>query len=109
ASAPPLALSLDRLPSLRGSRSHQAAALRTRRTHPPQPSLLALLLWAGIILGFFTISSRQEYYHLPALPALALLVGGLLAAADRAVAPSPIPFADNAPQRVLRGSLFFLV
>ena len=45
---------------------------------------LALLLWAGIILGFFTISSRQEYYHLPALPALALLVGGLLACADHA-------------------------
>ena len=42
----------------------------------------ALLLWAGLILGFFTLSSRQEYYHLPALPALALLVGGLLASAD---------------------------
>ena len=81
---------------------------RDARTRLNQASL-ALLLWAGIILGFFTISSRQEYYHLPALPALALLVGGLLAAADRAVAPSPIPFADNAPQRVLRGSLFFLV
>ncbi len=43
---------------------------------------IACLLWAGIILGFFTLSSRQEYYHLPALPALALLVGGYLAAAD---------------------------
>ncbi len=43
---------------------------------------LSCLLWAGIILGFFTLSSRQEYYHLPALPALALLVGGFLAAAD---------------------------
>ncbi|HLI77567.1 MAG TPA: glycosyltransferase family 39 protein [Acidobacteriaceae bacterium] len=42
----------------------------------------ALPLWAGLILGFFTLSSRQEYYHLPALPALALLTGGLLAAAD---------------------------
>ena len=50
-------------------RSHEAA--------------LSLLLWAGIILGFFTLSSRQEYYHLPALPALAILVAGLLAAADR--------------------------
>ena len=43
----------------------------------------ALLTWSGLVLGFFTLSSRQEYYHLPALPALALLVGGLLAAADR--------------------------
>src|SRR5580698_3392108 len=50
---------------------------------------LALLLWAGIILGFFTLSARQEYYHLPALPALALLVGALLAAADRNLTPSP--------------------
>ncbi len=50
-------------------RSHEAA--------------IALLLWAGIVLGFFTLSYRQEYYHLPALPALAILVAGLLAAADR--------------------------
>lgn len=42
----------------------------------------SLVLWALLILGFFTLSSRQEYYHLPALPALALLVGGLLARAD---------------------------
>ena len=45
----------------------------------------ALLLWAGLILGFFTLSSRQEYYHLPALPALALMVGSVLATADRAL------------------------
>jgi len=43
---------------------------------------LTLLLWAALILGFFTISARQEYYSLPALPALALMAGGLLAAAD---------------------------
>jgi 4-amino-4-deoxy-L-arabinose transferase-like glycosyltransferase len=67
----------------------------------------ALLLWPAIILGFFTLSSRQEYYHLPALPALALLVGGLLAAAD---AQHPIfrPRVDAARQ-ALRGALWFLV
>ncbi len=43
---------------------------------------LALLLWAGLILLFFTFSARQEYYSLPALPALALMAGGLLARAD---------------------------
>ena len=42
-----------------------------------------LLLWAGLVLGFFTLSARQEYYSLPALPALALMAGGLLALADR--------------------------
>ena len=41
---------------------------------------LALTLWVLIVMGFFTLSSRQEYYSLPALPALALMVGGLLAA-----------------------------
>jgi 4-amino-4-deoxy-L-arabinose transferase-like glycosyltransferase len=67
----------------------------------------ALLLWAGIILGFFTLSSRQEYYHLPALPALALLVGGLLSAAD-AHRPVFRPRVDAARQ-ALRGALWFLV
>jgi 4-amino-4-deoxy-L-arabinose transferase-like glycosyltransferase len=67
----------------------------------------ALLLWPAIILGFFTLSSRQEYYHLPALPALALLVGGLLSAAD-AQRPVFRPRID-AVQQALRGALFFLV
>jgi 4-amino-4-deoxy-L-arabinose transferase-like glycosyltransferase len=44
---------------------------------------LTLLLWAGIVLVFFTFSARQEYYSLPAVPALALMAGGLLARADR--------------------------
>jgi hypothetical protein len=44
---------------------------------------LALLLWAGLVLVFFTFSARQEYYSLPAIPALALMAGGLLARADR--------------------------
>ncbi len=38
-----------------------------------------LLVWAGFVLLFFSISTRQEYYVLPALPALAVLVAGWLA------------------------------
>ena len=35
-----------------------------------------LLIWVLVILGFFTLSSsRIEYYSLPALPALALIMG----------------------------------
>jgi 4-amino-4-deoxy-L-arabinose transferase-like glycosyltransferase len=35
-----------------------------------------LLIWPVVILGFFTLSSsRIEYYSLPALPALALILG----------------------------------
>jgi 4-amino-4-deoxy-L-arabinose transferase-like glycosyltransferase len=76
-----------------------------------QEAALACLLWAGIILGFFTLSSRQEYYHLPALPALALLVGGLLATADSELsATHNKTLAVRAGLRAgLRGSLFFLV
>jgi 4-amino-4-deoxy-L-arabinose transferase-like glycosyltransferase len=43
---------------------------------------LSLLLWALLVLGFFTLSNRQEYYSLPALPALALMIGGILARAE---------------------------
>jgi hypothetical protein len=49
----------------------------------PHEAALTLLLWPALILGFFTLSARQEYYSLPALPALALMAGGLLARADR--------------------------
>jgi len=57
---------------------------------------LSLLLWAGLVLGFFTLSSRQEYYNLPALPALALLAAGLLTRADAAVEASRRYAAVNA-------------
>lgn len=35
-----------------------------------------VLLWAGVVLGFFSLSSlRLEYYSLPAFPAMALILG----------------------------------
>ena len=43
---------------------------------------LTVTIWAGIVLVFFSISSRQEYYSLPALPALALMIGGVLGLAE---------------------------
>lgn len=39
---------------------------------------LLLMIWSGAILLFFSFSTRQEYYSLPALPGLALLIGGWL-------------------------------
>ena len=36
-------------------------------------------IWAALIFGFFSFSSRQEYYILPALPALAILLGSWMA------------------------------
>jgi hypothetical protein len=39
---------------------------------------LLCLCWAGFLLVFFTFSSTQEYYSMPAYPALALLLGSAI-------------------------------
>jgi 4-amino-4-deoxy-L-arabinose transferase-like glycosyltransferase len=44
-----------------------------------QQASLFFLIWALVIVEFFTFSTRQEYYTIPAIPALALLIGGWLA------------------------------
>lgn len=43
---------------------------------------LLCLLWLGFILVFFTFSTTQEYYSMPAYPAFALLLGAALANVD---------------------------
>ncbi|HEY2461298.1 MAG TPA: glycosyltransferase family 39 protein [Candidatus Acidoferrum sp.] len=43
-----------------------------------QVRLLALC-WVGFILVFFTFSTTQEYYSMPCYPALALLLGSVMA------------------------------
>jgi 4-amino-4-deoxy-L-arabinose transferase-like glycosyltransferase len=60
-----------------------------------KPSRAALLLavWAAFVLVFFSFSTRQEYYVLPALPALAVLCGMWLKRE-----------ADSAPDSALRRS-----
>ncbi|HUO14847.1 MAG TPA: glycosyltransferase family 39 protein, partial [Verrucomicrobiae bacterium] len=40
---------------------------------------LLFFLWPMVILVFFSFSTRQEYYTIPALPGVALLAGGWLA------------------------------
>ena len=50
----------------------------TKLNRVPRANLL-FLLWALVIVGFFSFSTRQEYYTIPALPGVALLVGGWLA------------------------------
>jgi 4-amino-4-deoxy-L-arabinose transferase-like glycosyltransferase len=44
-----------------------------------QRTTLVFALWPLLILLFFSFSSRQEYYVLPGLPGVALLIGGWLA------------------------------
>lgn len=48
------------------------------KLQPFQQANLLFLIWAMVIVGFFTFSTRQEYYTIPAIPALALLIGGWL-------------------------------
>jgi 4-amino-4-deoxy-L-arabinose transferase-like glycosyltransferase len=43
-----------------------------------QRAYLLFLVWNVVIVGFFSLSTRQEYYTIPAIPGLALLVGGWL-------------------------------
>lgn len=45
-------------------------------------------IWTGVIMVFFSFSTRQEYYSLPVLPALALLTGGWLQREGESVAGS---------------------
>src|SRR5579859_1749267 len=48
---------------------------------------LLFTLWAAVIMLFFSFSTRQEYYVLPALPALALLTGAWLGRESQAGGP----------------------
>jgi 4-amino-4-deoxy-L-arabinose transferase-like glycosyltransferase len=69
---------------------------------PRRRANLLFALWALVIVGFFSFSSRQEYYTIPALPGLALLVGGWLAKEAGAV-------TDSSERRAGRlSSLIFL-
>jgi len=43
-----------------------------------QKFTLLLIIWVLIIVAFFSLSTRQEYYTLPAIPALAILCGRVL-------------------------------
>lgn len=53
--------------------------LRYLRWHPLSRAFTLLTVWAALPLVFFSFSTRQEYYVLPSLPALALLIAGWLA------------------------------
>ena len=66
---------------------------RSRRDTPDDQSrtLLLCMVWAAVILVFFSFSTRQEYYMLPGLPALALLVGAWLQNEDHATESGRMP------------------
>jgi hypothetical protein len=83
---------------------HIRTLRRKLTTAAEHEAALALLLWAALVLGFFSLSARQEYYSLPALPALALMAGGLLARAEADTGTS-----QAAQRTALRWSSWFLL
>ncbi len=47
-----------------------------RGSAPDRDLLILAFAWAGVVIGFFALSrARLEYYSIPALPALAILIG----------------------------------
>nr|WP_157466487.1 phospholipid carrier-dependent glycosyltransferase [Edaphobacter aggregans] len=64
---------------------------------PEDRTLLLLGIWAALPLLFFSLSTRQEYYVLPALPALILLIAAWLTCeateAESFTVPNPLATA----------------
>ena len=62
--------------------------LRFRGEDRASATRLLTLCWAGLVLCFFTFSTTQEYYSMPAYPAMALLLGSAMTAEDRWLKPA---------------------
>jgi 4-amino-4-deoxy-L-arabinose transferase-like glycosyltransferase len=80
------------------SRWREFRSKMTRR----QSANLLFILWAVVIVGFFSFSTRQEYYTIPAIPGMALLIGGWLGR-ERTSAP------DSSERRAGRTSAAVLL
>jgi 4-amino-4-deoxy-L-arabinose transferase-like glycosyltransferase len=80
-------------------RVRQIRGSLTRR----QRANLLFALWALVILAFFSFSTRQEYYTIPALPGIALLVGGWLEEESRSEATPAIRRSGRISSSVLLG------
>ena len=52
-------------------------------------------IWAAFVMVFFSFSTRQEYYALPALPPLALMIGGWLGREEKCSARDPLRIAGR--------------
>jgi 4-amino-4-deoxy-L-arabinose transferase-like glycosyltransferase len=83
---------------------------RGRLTEERRAALL-LAIWALVILGFFSFSTRQEYYVLPALPAFALLAGMWLAKEEKSSLDSSERRGGRVCARILlaSGIVIFLI
>jgi len=81
---------------------HRWRELRSRLNQRERASLL-FAIWGLLIVLFFSFSTRQEYYAIPALPAFALLLGGWLGRETEPVAESLARKAGRVSSLVLFG------
>lgn len=81
----------------------QLRTLRSKLDRTQRANFL-FFLWALVIVGFFSFSTRQEYYSIPASPGMALLLGGWLARE----AALPVREADRKAGRISATTLFVL-
>jgi len=75
---------------------------RSQMTRRQRANLL-FLLWGLVIVGFFSFSTRQEYYTIPAIPGMALLAGGWLQRECESAADSKERRAGRISSSVLLG------
>jgi len=57
----------------------RAARLKYREPNQASRMRLLALCWIGMVMGFFLLSTTQEYYSMPAYPAFAILLGSAMA------------------------------
>ncbi len=62
----------------------RAFRLRYRGADRASRLRLLCLCWIGVVMVFFTLSTTQEYYSMPAYPAFAILIGSAMAESDEA-------------------------
>ena len=72
-----------------------------------QRANLLFILWSLVIVGFFSFSTRQEYYTIPAIPGMALLIGGWLAKESASPAGSRERRAGRASSSAFYSQLAF--
>jgi 4-amino-4-deoxy-L-arabinose transferase-like glycosyltransferase len=59
----------------------RAVTLRYRGDDRAARMRVLALCWIGVVMGFFSFSTTQEYYSMPAYPGYALLLGSAMASA----------------------------
>ena len=79
------------------------ARLRRQKLNTVERTNLFLVVWMAVPLLFFSLSTRQEYYVLPSLPPMILLIAALLAESSHPV------LAAFTAKPMLRVATFLLV